>query len=200
MAMLSRRQWIAAAVAAPALGAALGWRRAVGARGGSKGGFFPDVELSTHEGRRVRFYDDLLRGKIVIVNFMYTRCRGVCPGITRNMARVQRLLAPRVGRDMFMYSISIKPEEDTPDILAKYAESVGAGPGWYFVSGEPVDIEQVRRSLGAVDPDPAVDADKSQHIGMLRYGDERHARWAACPGGANPAWIARSILWTVSAG
>ncbi len=161
---------------------------------------FPNVDLFTHEGQRVRFYDDLVRGKIVIINFMYSLCRGVCPGITRNMRNVQTLLEPRVGRDIFMYSISIKPEEDTPERLRKYAESIGAKPGWSFLTGAPGDIERVRRGLGAVDPDARVDSDKSQHIGMLRYGDDKLDRWAACPGGAHPKWIAQSILWTVGNG
>jgi protein SCO1/2 len=133
----------------------------------------------------------------VLINFMYSKCRGVCPGITQNLLRVQKLLEPRVGREIFMYSISIKPEEDTPEVLARYAQGVGVGPGWLFLTGDGSDIERIRRKLGAVDPDPAVDADKSQHIGMIRYGNEPSERWAACPGGANPQWMARSILWTV---
>ncbi|MBK9264259.1 MAG: SCO family protein [Polyangiaceae bacterium] len=195
--MITRRQWLAAAVAAPSVGAVIGWGTALASSDG-KGWRFPNVPLVTHEGRRVRLYDDLLRDKIVIVNFMYSRCRGICPGVTRNMLRVQKLLHPRVGRDIFMYSISIKPQEDTVEALAKYAESLEPGPGWYFLTGDPEDIETTRIGLGAVDPDPAVDADKSQHIGMLRYGNERLERWAGCPGGAKPEWIAKSILWTVA--
>lgn len=166
--------------------------------GDAKGGHFPNVALWTHEGRRVRFYDDLVRDKSVVINFMYSRCRGVCPGITQNMLRVQKLLEDRMGRDLFMYSVSIKPEEDTPELLGKYAESVGAKQGWYFLTGDADDIERIRRGLGAVELDPAVDADKSQHIGMLRFGNDRLDRWAACPGGANPKWIARSILSTIT--
>ncbi|MBX3210370.1 MAG: SCO family protein [Labilithrix sp.] len=198
---MSRRQWLAAAVTVPAAGALVGWRAAVTANAeGIKGGYFPNVWLYTHEGRRVRFYDDLVRGKVVVVSFMYSKCRGVCPGITQNLARVQRLLEPSVGRDVFMYSISIKPDEDTPEVLGRYVAGLGIGPGWSFLTGAPDDIERIRRSLGAVDPDPAVDADKSQHIGMLRYGNERLERWAACPGGAKPEWIAQSIRWMTDEG
>lgn len=198
MGVMTRRQWLVAAGAVPSIGALVGWRSAVGARNdGIKGGYFPNVVLTTHEGRRVRFYDDLVQGKSVLINFMYSKCRGVCPGITQNLLRVQKLLEPRVGRDLFMYSMSIKPEEDTPEVLGRYVEGLRAGPGWFFLTGGPADMERIRRSLGAVDPDPAVDADKSQHIGMIRYGNEGIERWAACPGGANPKWIAQSILWTL---
>lgn len=193
---ITRRQWLAAAVAAPSLGAVIGWRTALTLKD-SKEHRFPNVSLFTHDGRRMRFYDDLVRDKIVVINFMYSRCRGICPGVTRNMLRVQKLLERRVGRDIFMYSISIKPAEDTVNTLAKYVEALAPGPGWYFLTGHSDDIDTVRRSLGAVDPDPVVDADKSQHIGMLRYGDDRLERWAGCPGGANPEWIAQSILWAV---
>lgn len=195
---ITRRQWLAAAVAAPSVGAVVGWRTAL-ASNDAKERRFSNTPLLTHEGRRVRFYEDLVRDKIVVINFMYSRCRGICPGVTRNMLRVQKLLEPRVGRDIFMYSITIKPLEDTVDALAKYAESLQVGPGWYFLTGQPDDLETVRRNLGAVDPDPVVDADKSQHIGMLRYGDDRLERWAGCPGGAKPEWIAQSILWAVRA-
>jgi protein SCO1/2 len=197
MLTITRRQWLAAAVTAPSVGAAIGWGTASASRD-EKGPRFPNVPLFTHEGRRVRFYDDLMRDRIVVINFMYSRCRGICPGITRNMIRVQKLLQPRVGRDIFMYSISIKPHEDTVEMLAKYADSLEAGPGWYFLTGQPQDIDTIRLSLGVVDPDPVVDADKSQHIGMLRYGNERLDRWAGCPGGAKPEWIAQSILWAVA--
>ena len=72
---------------------------------------FPNFELTTHEGKKVRFYDDLIKDKIVIINFMYANCEGKCPPITRNLKRVQNLLGKRVGRDIFMYSITLKPEE-----------------------------------------------------------------------------------------
>src|SRR5215471_20274092 len=92
---------------------------------------FPNLLLTTHEGRRVRFYDDLIKDKIVVLNFMFTSCSGVCPAITSNLARVQRILAPRIGRDIFMYSISLDPGHDTPGVLKEFAMTHGAGPGWF---------------------------------------------------------------------
>lgn len=157
--------------------------------------FLPNVELTTHEGKKVRFYDDLVKGKIVVINFMYADCTGICPGITANLMNVQKLLADRIGRDIFMYSITLRPEKDKPKELAHYVEMHGIKPGWTFLTGRPHDIEKLRRSLGFYDNNPELDKDRTNHIGMIRYGNETRQWWAMCPGQAKPAWIARSILW-----
>jgi protein SCO1/2 len=156
---------------------------------------FPNLLLTTHEGKKVRFYDDLLRDKIVIINFMYAKCEGVCPGITANLVKLQKLLGSRLGRDIFMYSFTLKPEHDTPAVLKEYAEAYKAGKGWSFVTGAPADMELLRRKLGFTDPDPVLDADKSSHIGNVRYGNEALQRWGSCPGMSKPSWIAESIGW-----
>ena len=157
--------------------------------------YFPNVLLTTHEGKKVRFYDDLIKGKIVMINMMYAECEGVCPGITANLVRVQKALGKRVGRDIFMYSITLKPEQDSPKILKDYARMHGAKPGWSFLTGAPRDIELLRRKLGFTNPDPKLDADSSQHVGMVRYGNEPLQQWAASPGLAAPSWIAESVLF-----
>jgi protein SCO1 len=157
--------------------------------------YFPNVVLTTHEGKKVRFYDDLIKDKIVILNMMYAECEGVCPGITANLAKVQKTLGKRVGQDIFMYSITLKPEHDSPKALKEYAQMHGVKPGWTFLTGDPKDIEMLRRKLGFTNPDPKLDADSSQHIGMVRYGNEPLQRWAASPGLADASWIARSVLF-----
>jgi protein SCO1 len=158
---------------------------------------FPNVSLTNQEGKKVLFYDDLIKNKIVVINFMYTRCEGVCPGITTNLVRVQRILGDRVGRDIFMYSFSLKPKEDTPENMAAYAKMHKAGPGWQFLTGDPADLELLRRKLGFTNPDPAQDADVTQHIGNIRYGNEPLERWGACPGLSNAKFIAEEIGWLV---
>ena len=155
----------------------------------------PNVPLTTHTGQRVRFYDDLVKDKKVILNFVYVKCQGVCVPVTSNLVRVQKLLGDRVGRDIFMYSITLKPAEDGPNDLRRYSELHGVGPGWLFLTGAASDVDHLRRALGFTYDDPEEDADLSNHIGMVRYGVEPLTRWAACPGTANPAHIVRSILW-----
>jgi protein SCO1/2 len=148
----------------------------------------------------VRFYEDLIKNKIVTINFFYANCEGVCPGITANLVKVQKLLGERVGREVFMYSFTLKPEEDTPAVLKQYAESYRVRPGWKFLTGHPEDMELLRRSLGFTDPDPKLDKDKSTHIGNIRYGNEPLMEWSACPGLAHAEWIVESILWVFPTG
>src|SRR2546425_57978 len=91
---------------------------------------------------------------------------------------------------------TLKPEQDTPRALKQYARMHGAGPGWLFLtSNHPGDIELLRRKLGFTDPDPAVDWDKENHIGNVRYGNEALQLWGACPGLATAKSIAKSISW-----
>jgi protein SCO1/2 len=161
---------------------------------GLRGDYFPNVLLRTHEDRPVRFYDDLIRGRLVLIHFTYATCNGICPAITANLVKVQRLLGSRVGRDVFMYSITLKPDQDTPEVLRGHRAMHGVGPGWWFLTGMKPDIELLRRKLGFTDPDPLIDADVSQHTGMIRIGNEPYQRWSACRGGDRPEWIARAVL------
>jgi protein SCO1/2 len=159
--------------------------------------YFPDVTLRTQDNKKVRFYTDLIKDKAVTINFFYAKCEGVCPLITTNLVRVQRLLGERVGQDVFMNSITLKPQEDTPAKLKEYQDMHGIRSGWNLLTGEANDIELLRRSLGFINPDPRVDKDVSQHIGNVRYGNETLMLWAACPGMANAEWITESISWVI---
>ena len=157
--------------------------------------YFPDVTLVTHEGKKVKLYEDLIENKCVMINFMYAHCEGICSPVTANLRRAQLLLKNRIGRDMFMYSFTLKPEEDSPGVLKGYVKDRKLGPGWTFLTGAPADLELIRRRLGFTDPDPTRDADKSNHTGMVRYGNEGLMLWAAFPGLQTPEAIAKSMLW-----
>jgi protein SCO1/2 len=155
--------------------------------------WFTNVEVKTHDGKTLHFYDDVLKGKIVLINFFFTDCDAICPLMTENLARVQELLAPRVGKDIFMASITLQPEHDTPAVLAAYAKGYGVGPGWQFLTGKREDIELLRHRLGFVDSDPAQDADLEQHIGTVRIANEPLHRWAMAPALLNPAALIRVV-------
>jgi protein SCO1/2 len=157
--------------------------------------YFPNLVLTSHEGKKVKFYDDLVKDKIVVFNMFYAKCEGICSPVTRNLARVQNLLGNRVGKDIFFYSFSLKPKDDTVSALAHYAEMHKVKPGWLFLTGSPDDMELLRRKLGFVDPDPEVDKDTSNHIGVLKYGNEPLQRWGGCPGMQAPDAIAEAISW-----
>lgn len=156
----------------------------------------PNVMLTTHQNRRVRFYDDLVGGnRIVVINFMYAQCDDICPGATANLALVQQALGARVGREVFMYSITLEPQKDTPAVLAHYAKGFDIKPGWSFLTGAPADVERLRRALRFVDRNRALDRDRRQHTGMVRIGNDALDRWTACPALLKPAQLAREIMW-----
>ncbi|TMB48873.1 MAG: SCO family protein [Deltaproteobacteria bacterium] len=157
----------------------------------------PNIELVTHEGRSVRFYDDLVKGKVVAINFMFATCRAACPASTQHLVEVQKSLGERTGRDVTFLSISLDPEHDTPEVLRGYAEAHGAGPGWYFLTGKRDDIELLRHKLGAYDLDPVVDADRKQHTGLVILGNEPVGRWKAISALSKPVRIRQAIERTI---
>ncbi len=154
---------------------------------------FPNPLLINHEGKRLRFYDDLVRGKTVLINMMYVQCGGICPGMTANLLKVQRALGDQVGRTVFMYSITLQPEFDSPDALAQYAKMQQVRPGWQFLTGAATDIDAVRRKLGFYDPNPAIDQDKGQHTGMVCIGNDALDRWCSTPALREPSQIAAAV-------
>src|ERR1700719_49200 len=113
--------------------------------------WFTNVEVKTQDGRTLRFYDDVMKGKILLINFFYAECEAICPLMTENLARVQELLGPRVNKEIFFVSISLRPEHDTPAVMAAYAKTYGVGPGWRFLTGKKDDIEMLRHQLGFFD-------------------------------------------------
>jgi protein SCO1/2 len=157
----------------------------------------PNLPLTTHEGRVVRFYDDLVRGKVVAINFMFTSCQIACPLTTLSLLQVQKALGQRAGRDITFLSISLDPAHDTPEVLRAFARAQGVGPGWYFLTGVPRDVEQLRRKLGVYDLDPVVDADRSQHAGLLVLGNEPRGRWKAISALSKPVRIRQAIERTI---
>jgi len=209
---LSRRELLSRAAVAPlagtllSVGAAGAARSAPGAsmdeqaqaRENIRKRNFPNIRLQTQDGKTVHFYDDLVKDKVVTLNFFFSNCDEVCPLVTANLVKVQKLLANHVGRDIFMNSITLKPEEDTPAVLKKFMQKFNAKPeGWNFLTGKPADIELLRKSLGFTYPEPAIDKDKTQHIGNVRYGNEPLMLWGACPGMAHAPFIAESISWMI---
>jgi protein SCO1/2 len=154
---------------------------------------FADIALWTHEGERVDFYNDLAKGKTFTVNFMYTHCQVSCSGITQNLRKVQRMLGNRVGKEIFMYSVTVDPENDTPAVLRKYVEDNEIGPGWLFLTGAMKDIERLRRALGLVDLDPYEDKRQNRHTGMMRIVNEPDFRFVGAPTLGAPSEMVRHI-------
>jgi protein SCO1 len=155
--------------------------------------YFPNVTLRTQDNEEVRFYDDLVRGKLVLINFIYTNCDGICPGSTANLVQLQKLLGDRLGRDVFLISVCIDAERDTPESMKDYAEGFRAGPGWTFVTGAQEDVDLIRRKLGVYNPDDAQDRERSQHTGMLTCVNDPTGRRVVVPVLIRPGLIEQAV-------
>jgi protein SCO1/2 len=162
--------------------------------GGSRWGadYFPNIELTTHEGKKVRFFDDLIKGKVVVINFIFTSCRKACPLETARLKKVQELLGDRVGKDVFMYSISIDPETDTPEVLADYVKRFRLDPGWYFLTGNREEIVLLRKKLGLFIEEVQA-ANPEDHSLTLIIGNQTTGQWMKRSPMENPHFLAMQI-------
>jgi protein SCO1/2 len=147
--------------------------------------YFPNVPLTTQDGKTVRFYDDLIKGKSVAINFMYTECTEVCPLETASLVRAYKFLGERAGRDVVFYSISMDPKRDTPAVLKAYAAKFGAD--WLFLTGKPDDIRLLGKKLGMLRERD--EATSSHHAAQLLLGDEPNGQWQRNSAVDNPEFL-----------
>ena len=99
-----------------------------------------------------------------------------------NLRKVQDMFGERMGKDVFFYSVTLQPEQDTVPILKEYAEDIfEVGPGWLFLTGKQSDIDTLRHAQGFVDPDPERDRDVTLHSSTGRLIDDNNNRWAMVP-------------------
>lgn len=138
------------------------------------GDYFPNVVLRTQDGKPVRFYDDLLKGKVVAISFIYTSCPNVCPLDTAKLRQVQQLLGSRVGKDIYFYSITLDPRTDTPPMLKSYMGKFDVRPGWTFLTGNAEDIALVQSKLGSAAVTPGK---LSGHDTRFIFGNEVTGQW-----------------------
>jgi protein SCO1/2 len=133
--------------------------------------YFTDVVLVNQNGEKMRLYSDLLKGKVVIINAFFATCQGSCLPMNRNLEKVQEALGERVGKDVYIISISVDPIVDTPANLKEYAKKLNARPGWYFLTGDKANVDFALRKLGQY-----VD-DKQDHTNIFIIGNERTGLW-----------------------
>jgi protein SCO1 len=137
--------------------------------GGKK--YFTDVLLVNQNGEKMRFYSDLLQGKVVVINSFFATCTGSCLPLTRNLEKLQKALGPHMGEDVFFLSISVDPAVDTPASLKAYAKKLNAGPGWYFLTGDKANVDFVLKRIGQF-----VD-NKTDHLNIFIIANERTGLW-----------------------
>ena len=154
---------IAVSIAAPGI---------LKAQGGPRGGdYFPNLPVVTQDGKTLKFYDDVIKGKIVVINFIYTHCPDLCPLATARLGQVQEKLGDIVGHDLFLVSLTVDPERDTPERLKEFSASFSAGPGWLFLTGAPVDIRSINAKLGNKS------TTLSEHRNEIVLGNEATGEW-----------------------
>ena len=110
--------------------------------------YFPNVTLTTQDNKKVKFYDDVLKGKVLVVNFIFTKCGDVCPLDTAQLKKVSQLLGDKMGKSVFFYSISVDPKNDTPAALTEFKNKYEIGKGWTFLTGSVDDISLIQRKFG----------------------------------------------------
>ena len=142
--------------------------------------YFGDTVLLNQDGKEVRLYTDLLKGKIVIMDFIYTRCVGPCPILSSTFVKIQERLGERLGKDVFLISFSVDPDYDTPARMKEYAERFRARPGWTFVTGSRQNMEAALRRLGQWVESP------EQHQTLYILGNEATGLWKKAFGLAKP--------------
>jgi cytochrome oxidase Cu insertion factor (SCO1/SenC/PrrC family) len=151
----------------------------------------PHAVLVDQDGRSVRLYEDLVKGRVVIMNFIFTTCRGVCPPLGANFAALQKQLGEGASRDISLISISVDPATDTPERLKAWAGQFDARPGWTLLTGPKADVDAVLKLLGVFA------ANKNDHSPFLLIGSEAAGHWTRVHGLTSPgrvAEIARQVV------
>ena len=138
--------------------------------------YFSDVELITQDGKKVRFYSDVLKNKIVVINTFFTTCKSICPPMNRNFEKIQEALGDRLGKDVFLISITVDPETDTPTRLKEYGQRFHARPGWTFLTGKKENVEWALYKLGQY-----VET-KDEHNSIFIIGNEPKGLWKKAMG------------------
>ena len=145
------------------------------------------TELVNQNGERMRLYSDLLKGKVIVINFFFATCQGSCLPMIRNLQQVRDALGDRVGKDVHLISISVDPAVDTPAALKEYARKLNAGPGWYFLTGEKAKVDFALRKLGQYVESP------EQHTNIFIIGNERTGLWKKAFGLAQPGELIKVV-------
>jgi protein SCO1/2 len=156
---------------------------------------YTNAVLRTQDNKEVKFYDDLIRGRQVMINFMYAECQGACSLATQKLKRIYNELKPRMGKDLFFYSLTIKPEDDTPTALKHYAKMNKVDlPGWLFLTGDPYDMLTIRFRLFGMSH-PGFDLDEAMHAGMMRILNDNRNSWGMAQVFASDKHILKRISW-----
>ena len=155
--------------------------------------YFTDTKLKTQADKTVRFYSDAMKGKVVLLNFVFTQCGDACPLITAKLVQVKKELGELFGTEVRFVSLSIDPQHDRPQDLAKFASKFEAvHPEWLFLTGEPANVEAVVKKLGAWTEDI------ESHSTAIIIGSPQQGKWKKVRPDAPPKVIAEELRFLVA--
>jgi protein SCO1/2 len=154
------------------------------------GDYFPNVVLTDQNGNQHRFYDDVIKNKVVAVQFFFTSCTDVCPAETARLRQVYDILQKRMGHDVFIYSITIDPDRDDQKTLKAYSQRFKTGPGWTFLRGSKADVDLLQRKFGLRSGDLKQLRD---HSTSIMFGNEKTARWTKRTANDDPVVLANLL-------
>jgi protein SCO1/2 len=153
--------------------------------------YYPNVPLVNQDGEVLYFYDDVIKNKVVTINFMFTSCGDSCPLETAKLREVQTMLGAHAGRDVHMYSITVDPDRDTPAALKAYMKKFNVGPGWQFLTGKKSDIDLIRKKLAMYSED---ETELSDHAINFVLGNADTGRWLKRTPFDNPQALVAVLL------
>jgi protein SCO1 len=149
--------------------------------------YFSDVELINQDGQKMRFYSDVLKDKVVIINTFFSTCTSVCPPLNRNFEKIQEALGDRLGKQVFLVSISVDPEIDTPPRLKEYSQKFHARPGWIFLTGKKENVDWALYKIGQY-----VEK-RDDHKTIIIMGNESKGLWKKAFGLANASELIKMV-------
>jgi len=150
--------------------------------------YFTNLELINQDGETVRFFDDVLKDKVVVINFIFTNCEGACPLITQKLTLVRDRMEGQIGDPLRFISLSLDPARDTPAAMKEFAKSHHADhDGWVFLTGKPENLERIIKKLGQYTED--VEA----HSTMMLVGNVSAAHWMKILPHEQPPAIAEKL-------
>ncbi len=145
--------------------------------------YYTDLKLVTNDGREVRFYSDLLKDKVVLIHFFYVNCKTIAARQSKVLSDLQPLLGDRLGKDIFMVSITVDPANDTPEKVREYARVFVPRPGWTFVTGKKQNVDWINYRLGNYTENP------EKHAALFLLGNLRTGHWLK----DQPETVAKSL-------
>ena len=150
--------------------------------------FFTDLEVIDQNGNKQRFYSDVLKGRVVLISFIFTNCEFACPMLAQRLKSSRALMAESIKDDVWFVSISVDPERDTPEAMKQFANRQGVDESrWIFLTGEKQNLDTIIRKLGQYTDD--VEA----HTTLMLAGNTITRHWTRVMPMVPPDGIAQQM-------